>query len=280
MSTATTTKPGFFSPLRNIFTIFKREFATYFNSMTAYVVMGAFVLIMGAFFWFLSNTALITGNATMQDLFRWAPIFLMVLTPLITMRSFAEELNRGTFELMATRPVTDFQILLGKYLAANALVFLTILPTILYFFTLNKLAFPVGEVDGVYFSLDPSTLAPAQRSVWLPLDRLDNGPIIGAYIGLLALGTIFTGIGILASTLTDNVIVAFIIGISLNLIFFLGFQGLASIEALDGVGKIGVLYHFISIQKGVLDSRDVAYFLSFDIVVILLAKIVLTLRKR
>lgn len=275
MSSAAKQQSNIFGPIRNIFTLFKREFASYFNSMTAYVVMGAFVVIMGAFFWFMSNTAINTGTATMQDLFRLAPIFLMVLTPLITMRSFAEELSNGTFELIATRPVTDFQILIGKYLAANILVLLTLLPTLLYFITLNKLAFPVGEVDGAFFSVQETG-----NESWLPLDRLDNGPIIGAYLGLLGLGTIFTGIGIFASTLTDNVIVAFIIGILLNLVFFLGFQGLAQIEFLDGVGKIGILYHFISIQKGVLDSRDVAYFVSFDIVVMLFAKIVLTLRKR
>lgn len=259
----------------NVFTIFRREFATYFNSMTAYVVMGAFVLIMGAFFWFLANTAVNTGTATMQDVFKWAPIFLMILTPLITMRSFAEELKNGTFELISTRPITNFQILIGKYLAANALVLLTLLPTLLYFISLNKLAFPVGEVDGAFFSVQSGG-----KESFLPLNRLDNGPIIGAYLGLLGLGTIFTGIGIFASTLTDNVIVAFIIGISLNLVFFLGFQGLASIPMFDGAGKIGILYHFVSIQKGVVDSRDVAYFVTFDIVVMLFAGIVLLLRKK
>ena len=263
------------SPLRNIFTIFLREFTSYFNSLTAYVVMGSFVVLIGLFFWFFGETVLTRQSADLDDLFFGAPFLLMILTPLITMRAFAEEFRAGTIELLATRPVSDVQILVGKYLAANCLILLTLVPSLLYFLTLNKLAFPAGIIDGNLFSMDVS-----QQNAFLPTDRLDNGPILGAYLGMLALGTMFTGIGILASTITDNVIVAFILGFSVCAGFYLGFFGLSFIEVLDGVQHFGIYSHYLSIQKGVLDSRDVAYFISFDIVALLLAKIVLTLRKK
>ena len=255
-----------------IFTIFWHELKGYFYSLTAYVVISAFLIGIGFFFFFFGDNVLRIGEADMNLFFFEAPIALLVLTPLITMRSFAEEYQRGTIELLGTRPLNDWQILIGKYLAAYALIVITLIPSVIYYLTLNNLAFPAGTVDGGEMVIKESTKI-------FSLSRMDNGPIIGAYIGLLGLGSLFVGIGLLASTLSNNVIVAFLFAFAANIFFFIGFHEISRVPMLGWIGKFGIWDHYTSIWDGVVDSRDIIYFLSFNTILIVLSKIVITSRR-
>jgi ABC-2 type transport system permease protein len=183
---------------------------------------------------------------------------LVLLIPAVTMRLFSEEKKAGTIEIVATRPVTDLQIILGKYLAALLLVVIALLPTLLYYYTIYQLASPVGN--------------------------LDVGAIRGSYIGLLLLSAVFVSIGLFASSLTDNQIVAFIIAAFFCFVFYLAFNALSGLGLFGGKGddiiqQIGIQYHYASISRGVVDSRDVIYFLSLIVIFILSTKAALESRK-
>lgn len=226
--------------LRNIFVIFQKETATFLNSLIAYMTWGIFLLGIGLFFWFFPNNVLESGEARMDLFFELSPWFFLFLIPAITMRMFAEEFKTGTIELLFTKPVRDIEIILGKYLAAVWLVVLAMLPTLAYYVSLYIIADPVGNVD--------------------------TGAIIGSYLGLIGLGAIFAAIGVFASSLTDNQIIAFLIGILLCFFLFVGFDYLAELEVFVSfahvVNTLGINEHYRSISRGVLDSRDLFYYLS------------------
>ena len=213
----------------------------------------------GLFAWVFPDTNILDdGYATLDSFFNFAPWILMFLIPAITMRSFAEEKNSGTLEFITTRPITDMQIIFGKYFAAFVLVAFAILPTVLYYFTVSALASPVGNVD--------------------------TGGIIGSYIGLLLLGATFVAISLFTSCITNNQIVAFIAGMFACFFFYLAFDSLSLIPYFVGTidkyfNAISINQHYQNISKGYIDLRDVIYFCSMVGIFILMTKTALGSRK-
>lgn len=227
-----------------MFSIFKKEVNAFLSSLIGYVAIGIFLAITGAMLWVLpSETFNIAANntASLSIFFALAPFVFLFLIPAITMRSFAEELQTGTIELLMTRPLSDRQIVWGKYLAALFLVVFSILPTLVYVYSVSALGAPRGNVD------------------W--------GATWGSYLGLLGLGAVFVAIGIFASSLTRNQIVSFLLAFLLCSFFFLGFAALAKLPIFFGsvddiVEAIGIDHHYTSISRGLVDTRDLVYFLS------------------
>jgi ABC-2 type transport system permease protein len=221
--------------------IFLKEINSFFSSLIGYIVIGVFLLILGLIMWVFPDYSILSYNyASLDQLFFIAPLIFLFLIPAITMRSLAEEQQGGTIELLVTKPVRDFEIVAGKFLASFVLVLFAILPTLLYYFTVYELGAPRGN--------------------------LDSGAIIGSYIGLLLLGASFVAIGLFASSLTGNQIVAFILALFLSFFFFYAFDFLSRLPVFVGrlddlVQMIGMEYHYESISRGLLDSRDVIYFL-------------------
>jgi len=234
--------------LRTILTIFRRELRSYFNSPVAYVVIVVFLAIVG---WFFSSNLFLMNVASMRVLFELVPLVFLFFIPAITMRLLAEEQKTGTLELLTTRPVRDSEIVLGKFLAAWVLVAVTLLPTLLYVIVL---AF---------------------------LGPLDIGPVVSGYLGLLLMAAVYIGIGLLASSLTENQIVAFITGFLVILALFLLNKVLIYVpEGLASTFEfLGIDYHFSNIARGVIDSRDLIYFASLIGFSLLLATMSLERRK-
>lgn len=244
--------------MQNISTIFSKEIASFLNSLIAYIVMAVFLIGVGVFCWLFEFNILENGYASLDTLFEYAPFMFLFLIPAITMRAFSEEIKTGTIELLSTKPLTDWQIILGKYLAAVFLVFLSLLPTIIYAITVYRLGEPVGNMD--------------------------MGATIGAYIGLFFLGAIFASIGLFTSALTENQIVAFILGVFCCFVFFLAFDFLSGVKSLSAVNafliRIGILEHYQSISRGVIDTRDALYFISFVSITLILTWLVFLSRKK
>lgn len=238
--------------------IFKKEIRSFLSSLIAYVVIVVFLLIMGLFTWvFADGNVLDVGYSNLDVLFFIAPWVFIFLISAITMRSFSEEIKQGTFEILSTKPITDVEIIVGKYLAAVTLVAFAILPTLLYFFSIYQLGLPKGNID--------------------------IGATWGSYIGLLFLGGCYAAIGLFASAITPNQIVAFILGMFLCFFFYVGFQQLSNLALFGGwdsfVQGIGIQYHYDSISRGVVDTRDVVYFLSIISFFLGLTYLVLDSRK-
>lgn len=222
--------------------IFFKEINSFFSSLIGYIVIGVFLVVMGLFLWVFPNTNVLDyGYAGLDELFVTSPNIFMFLIPAITMRMLAEEQQSGTIELLATRPITDFAILLAKYLASVFLVVFALLPTLIYYYSIYQLGSPVGNIDG--------------------------GAFWGSFIGLILLGAGFAAIGIFASSLTNNQIVAFIVAVFLCFFFYKGFDLVSNFPAFIGsidfvIENIGMNYHFTSLSRGVIDTRDLVYFLS------------------
>lgn len=238
--------------------IFKKEINSFLNSIIAYIVISVFLTVIGLFMWIFPDTSVLNyGFADMDTLFSFGPYVLMFLVPAITMRMLAEERKSGTMELLLTKPLTDYQIILGKFLAGFALVFFSIAPTLIYYFSISSLGNPPGN--------------------------LDTAGITGSYIGLLLLGMIFTSVGLFASSLNDNQVVSFITAIFLCFLFFSGFDYLSALITRGSLAsileKIGILYHYQFLSKGLIDLSNVVYFLSITALMILLTKLVLSSRK-
>lgn len=218
-----------------------KEFNSFLNSLIAYVVMGVFLTAMGLLVWVFPETSVLDyGYADMDTLFSFGPYVFIFLVPAITMRSFAEEKKAGTMELLMTKPLTDWDILLGKFFASLLLVLFALLPTVIYYVTIYQLGNPVGNID--------------------------TAGVIGSYIGLVLLGCVFCAVGILASSITPNQIVAFILAAFLSFLLFSGFESLSSLSVWSAyalrVKQLGLLYHYEALSKGLIDSRDVVYFIS------------------
>ncbi len=234
--------------------ILSKEFSSFLNSLIAYMVIGVFLTVIGLLMWVFPETSVLEyGYADMDTLFSLAPYVYIFLIPAITMRSFAEEKRTGTMELLLTRPLSDWDIVLGKYLAGFLLVIFSILPTLIYYFSLRLLADPVNNVD--------------------------TSGIIGSYIGLILLGGVFCSIGMLASSLTTNQIVAFILGAFLCFLFFTGFDSLAALNTWSAqalfLKQLGILHHYEAMGKGLIDTRDLVYFFSVVFVFLLSTKTVI-----
>ena len=230
-----------------MYQILKKEITAYLSSLVAYITIGAFLLVMGLLLWVFPESSILDyGYAGLDGLFSTAPYLLMFLIPAITMRSLAEERREGTFELLATRPLTNTQIVLGKYLACVVLLLFTLLPTLFYYYTVYQLGLPVGNVD--------------------------TGGVIGSYIGLFLLGCAFTAIGIFASGVTKNQIIAFVIAVFLCFFFYSGFDSLGGMLSLQdsSIQQLGITEHYQSVSRGVLDTRDLAYFIILSALFILL----------
>ncbi|QEK50451.1 gliding motility-associated ABC transporter permease subunit GldF [Pedobacter aquae] len=239
-------------------TIFIKELNSYFSSLVAYITIVIFLTAMGLFLWLFPDTSILEyGYAGLDSLFNIAPYLFMFLIPAITMRSLAEEKKEGTFELLATKPLTDWQIVLGKYLAALALVIIAILPTGIYYYTVYHL----GGVEG----------------------NIDSGAVIGSYIGLILLGGAYVAIGIFCSSITKNQIIAFTIAVFLSFFAFSGFDSISQLLALQKIDDIiinlGINHHYQAISRGVLDTRDLLYFLSVISIFLVLTKTILGGRK-
>jgi len=238
--------------------IFSKEINSFFNSLTAYLVIGVFLTVLGLLIWIFPDTNVLDyGYADLETLFRLGPYVFMFLIPAITMRSFSEERKIGTLELILTQPIREIEIIIGKFLAAFTIVLLTLLPTLIYYFSIYQLGNPAGN--------------------------LDSAGIFGSYIGLLLLGGVFASIGIFSSSLTDNQVVAFIIAVFLSFVMYSGFNSIASINEWSAfsiwIDDLGILAHYNSLSKGLIDSRDLVYFLSVIVLMLLFTKTVLSSRK-
>lgn len=223
--------------------ILKKELNMFFSSLTAYIVIGVFLVVMGLFMWvFPEYSVLEYCYATMEQLFSMAPWIFVFLIPAITMRSLAEETQTGTIEFLITKPVKLSHIILGKYLACVILIAFALLPTLLYYYTIYELGSPKGN--------------------------LDSGAIWGSYLGLFLLGSLYASIGLFASSLTNNQIVAFMLAAFLCFFSHWGFYYISSLPFFLGssddiIQMLGIDYHYNSISRGVIDTRDIIYFLSF-----------------
>ena len=239
--------------------IFKKEINLFFSSLLGSIAIGVVLVLTGLVMWvFPHSNVLDYGFATMDGFFRAAPYILMILIPAITMRSFAEERQTGTIELLVTRPLSDLSIIMGKYLASLLLVAVAVLPTLVYYYTIHTLGDPVGNIDA--------------------------GGVAGSYIGLLFLAGSFVAIGLFASAITRNQIVAFVLAVLLSLTLYEAFGELSKLPIFfaksdDIVDQIGIGYHYTSISKGKIDSRDVIYFLSIIAAFVGMTKVALGARK-
>ena len=242
-----------------MFSIFKKEINAFFSSLIGYIVIGVFLVITGMIMWVFPDTSILEYNyATLEQLFGIAPVIFMFLIPAITMRLFAEEKQTGTIELLATRPLYELEIILGKFLAALVLVSFALLPTLVYYYSVYQLGSPPGN--------------------------LDSGAIMGSYIGLLFLAAAFVAIGLFASSLTDNQIVAFVLATFLCFFFHWAFDFLSRLPIFvgkvdDTIQKLGIDHHYMSISRGVIDTRDVIYFLSIIALFVMLTRLSLERRK-
>ena len=239
-------------------TIFQKEISVFFSALVAYITIGVFLLVMGLFLWVFPESSILDyGYASLDSLFSTVPYIFIFLIPAISMRSIAEEKKEGTFELLATRPITDWQIVLGKFFACLVIVLLTLLPTIIYYISVYQLGASVGNID--------------------------TGAVIGSYIGLVLLGAAFTAIGIFASSISKNQIIAFIVAVFLCFFAFSGFDSVSRIISFQGFDTfltgLGINEHYQSISRGVLDTRDLIYFLSFIALFLVLSKTILEARK-
>ena len=217
-----------------------REINSFFGSPIGYLVIAIFLLLNGLFLWVFEGdfNILDSGFADLSPFFTLAPWILIFLIPAVTMRSFSDEKKQGTLELLLTKPLSVWQIVNGKFFAALLLIVIAIIPTLIYVWVIYGLGMPVGNID--------------------------LGSTLGSYFGLLFLIAAYSSIGIFTSALSDNQIVAFILSVFLCFFFYFGFEGLATyLSSIDTfVSGLGMDQHFKSMSRGVLDTRDILYFVS------------------
>jgi len=240
-------------------TLLRKEVSGFLSSLTGFIVISVFLLINGLFVWVfpLEFNILDYGYANLDGLFMLAPFVFLFLIPAITMRSFSDEIKSGTIEMLLTKPLSDLQIILAKYFAGVILVFFSILPTLIYFITVYQLGLPKGN--------------------------LDIGGTWGSYTGLLFLGAAFVAIGIFCSSITDNQIISFILAVFLCGFVYIGFDMIYSFSFFGKfdlfIKTLGIAGHYTSMSRGVIDTRDLLYFLSVIAIFILLTKLKLESRK-
>jgi ABC-2 type transport system permease protein len=240
-------------------TLFRKELSSFFTSLTGYIVVIIFLLVNSLFMWVFPGSVNVieSGYANLDALFIMAPWVFLFLVPAVTMRLFSEEKKSKTIDLLLTRPLSDFQIVFAKYLAGFSIVLISLLPTLVYYVSIWLLGDPVGNID--------------------------VGGTWGAYIGLLFLASIYVAIGVFASSLTENQIVSFLIAVSLSFIFYVGFESISQLDAFEQISffikNIGINEHYSSISRGVIDSRDIIYFLAVITIFLLFTRTVLQSRK-
>ena len=236
-----------------MYSLFVKEIKGFLNSLVGYVVMAVFLVLTGLFLWVfpMPDNILQRGFADINGLFNIAPIVFLLLIPAITMRSFAEERKTGTIELLLTYPVSDMKIILAKFFASIVLLVISLLPTLIYFITVYLLGYPKGNID--------------------------MGAMWGSYLGLLFLGSSFAAIGIFVSSMTDNQIIAFIFSVLVCFLMWLAFDFIYSFHVFGSFGyvikNLGISQHYASISRGVIDSRDIVYFLSVIVLFLYLSRL-------
>lgn len=220
-----------------------REIKSFFGSPIGYLVIAIFLLLNGLFLWVFEGdfNILNSGFADLGPFFTLSPWILIFLIPAVTMRSFSDEKKQGTIELLFTKPLSLWEIVNGKFFGALILIVLAIAPTLLYVYVISYFGNPEGNID--------------------------MGSTISSYFGLLFLVAGYTSIGVFTSTLSDNQIVAFITAVFLCFVFYFGFEGLSSFAGgfSTFVASLGMDYHFKSISRGVIDTRDIIYFVSIAV---------------
>ena len=239
--------------------LYLKEIKTYLSSLVGYIFISVFLIVIGLFLWVFPNinNVLFSGMADIQGLFNLSRFLFLLLIPAITMRSFSEERKTGTMELLFTKPLSDNQIIIAKFLSSLTLLVIALIPTLIYIISVYQLGNPKGNID--------------MGSTW------------GSYLGLILLGSAFIAIGLFVSSITTNQIVAFILAAAVCFAFTFAFEFIYSFDALGNFGyfvkAIGVDHHYISISKGVVDSRDLIYFFSLIFIFLFGTKIVLISRK-
>jgi len=225
-----------------MFAIFRKEISGFFSSLTGYIVIIVFLVINSLFMWVFPGewNILDSGYASLDTLFFISPWVFMFLVPAVTMRMIAEEKRLGTIELIYSKPISESGIIYGKYFASVCLVILALLPGLIYYFSVYTL----GETPG----------------------NLDKGGTLGSFIGLFFLASVYASAGIFASSLTDNQVIAFIIAVLLCFVMFMGFDSIAYLPGLKKLNEViirlGINEHYKSISRGVLDIKDVVYFIA------------------
>jgi gliding motility-associated ABC transporter permease protein GldF len=224
----------------------------------AYITIGVFLLASGLLLWVFPDTSILEyGYAELTGFFSLAPFLFMFLIPAVTMRSFAEERREGTYILLASKPLTDWQIIIAKYCACLVLVLLALIPTLVYYYSVYKLGMTAGNID--------------------------TGAVIGSYLGLLLLGSSFVGIGVFASSITKNQVIAFAVAVFICFVTYSGFDALSKIFTMRYLESVflglSVNEHYQSISRGVLDTRDLVYFISFVLFFLGLTRLVIGGRK-
>jgi len=231
--------------------ILNKEFNAFFSTPIGYLVIAVFLVINGLSLWVFDSdfNILNAGFADLTSFFFLAPWIFIFLIPAVTMKTFSDEYDTGTIEILKTKPISDWQIILGKYAASLLLIVCAILPTTIYVYSIYKLGNPIGNFD--------------------------LGSLLGSYLGLFFLAATYTAIGLFSSTLSNNQIVAFIIAVSLSFFLFFGFDMMASLFGNDAymIQNIGMYAHFKSMSRGVIDTRDLIYFISVSVFFLVIAKI-------
>lgn len=236
--------------------VFKKELNSFLNSLIAYVVIGVFLTSIGLMMWVFEDTSVLNyGFADMDTLFSLGPYVFIFLVPAITMKSFAEEKKMGTMELLLTKPLSDWDIVIGKFFGAFTLVLLALFPSMIYYYSIYQLGNPVGNID--------------------------TAGVAGSYVGLMFLSLSFCAFGLFASSITYNQIVSFILAAFLSFIFYTGFDSLSSLSGSLAhlIKQLGILYHYESMSRGVIDSRSIVYFLSLTGLILLATKTVICSRQ-
>ena len=239
-------------------TILKKEINIFFSSFIAYIVISVFLIATGLFVWVLPSVNVFQyGYATLEEMFQVAPWVFMFLIPAITMRFFAEERSTGTLEIITTKPISDFSIVLGKFFSGLLLVIFSLLPTLIYFFTIYVLADPVGNVD--------------------------IGGTWGSYLGLLFLGAGYTAIGLFGSSISNNQIISFIVSMFLCFVLYALLAWIREYTTWSATDPIlealNIRAHYRSMSRGVIDTRDVIYFVSLILIFLMMTKTALESRK-
>ena len=231
--------------------ICKKEISQFFSSLTGYIAVILFLLINGMFLFLLQDSNIFDfGYASLDKFFELAPWVFIFLVPAVAMRSFSDEFRTGTFEILKTKPVTSLQIVLGKYFSVILVVVIALIPTLLYVFTIKTLSVTVA---------------------------IDKGGISGSYLGLIFLSAVFSAISICCGSFTSNAIVSFLISAFMCLILYFGFNAISSISVFSGnadyyIEMLGIDFHYQSISRGVIDSRDLTYFLSLIVLSIFITQ--------
>lgn len=228
-----------------------KEWRQFFSSLTGYIAIVLFLLLMGLFlFVFPSSSILEFGYASLDNFFSLAPFVMLFLVPTITMRSIADEYKSGTFEILKTLPVSPARIVWGKYFGCLLVVAVALLPTITYAISIQQLSVRGG---------------------------IDVGATTGSYIGLLMLGAVYTAVGICTSSFTNNTVVAFIMAAFVCFLLYSGFNAISSLPAFKAgadyyIEMLGIDFHYRSISRGVIDTRDVVYFVAVIVLFLLVTQ--------